>query len=256
MITLIGAILISVVAVYLSRRIAIKIGAVAKLRKDRWHCSGDIPKLAGPAILLSIVPWVNLEQLVILFAFCTVGVLDDLYCLRPLAKALLLLVPSVIAGWLYGLWWVGVTCWLVANALNLLDHADGLAGVTVLVSLQFAGSQLGVAGSGACLGFMFHNFPPARVFLGDGGSLMLGAMLVLCWAPYGPIPTFFAAAVPIADASFVTLRRLREGRKPWVGGTDHTGHILLKAGVSPKILPLIYGGITAIVCSGIRWKIS
>jgi len=245
------ATLISIITIYISKLVAVKVGVVAKVQESRWHRSGNVPKLAGPAILSAIIPWVSWEEWILVLPFCVIGVLDDIYNLRPFTKALFLTIPCTLIGWVVGFWWVGVMCWLVANALNLLDHADGLAGTTAFVALQFAGGAFGIAGSGACLGFLFHNFPPARVFLGDGGSLMLGAMMVLCWAPYGFLSVLLATFVPLAEVMFVTSRRLWEGRRPWIGGTDHSGHILLRRGIPQKILPIIYGSVTAIFCSGI-----
>ncbi len=248
MITLLSATLISIIMVYGTKLIAVKIGAVDKVRADRWHRSDNIPRLAGPGIFLTLVPWVSLEELLILFLFCVIGIIDDLHSLSPLSKALLLSIPSILSGWLLG-WWICVMCWLIANAFNLLDHADGIAGVVALTSLSITGSQFGMAGAGACLGFLFYNFPPARVFLGDGGSLMLGASIVLCWAPYGEFPLLLAVIVPLSEMTFVTFSRLLRGRKPWIGGTDHSGHILLRLGIPQKLLPFIYGGITFMFCN-------
>jgi UDP-GlcNAc:undecaprenyl-phosphate GlcNAc-1-phosphate transferase len=143
--------------------------------------------------------------------------------------------------------WLAVVYWWVVNAMNLLDHADGLAGSAASGSLAVAGGITGFAGVGACIGFLVHNFPPARAFLGDGGSMLLGALMVSTWSTHGPPSLALGVAVPMADLTFVALRRVLGGRKPWVGGTDHTGHILLRAGVPPRLLPLLYAGLAALV---------
>jgi UDP-GlcNAc:undecaprenyl-phosphate GlcNAc-1-phosphate transferase len=124
----------------------------------------------------------------------------------------------------------------------MLDHADTTASSASIASLLVAGGDVGMVGAGASLGFIVHNWPPARVFLGDGGSLMLGALVVLAWHPYGVLATIAGLAVPLIDALVVVSSRLGRGRAPWQGGTDHTGHRLLEAGVHPRWLPLIYGG--------------
>ena len=111
---------------------------------------------------------------------------------------------------------------------------------------------MGLAGAGASCAFLVYNIPPARVFLGDGGSLMLGALLVLSWSPSGFVATLLGTAIPAADAVFVTMRRLAKRRAPWIGGTDHTGHLLLGAGVRPMVLVIAYGVLSAALGSAGR----
>lgn len=217
-----------------------RVGAVSKVRPDRWHASGVVPRLAGPAMFVAMAPFLSLEQALILGYVCAVGVVDDLRSFSAGAKALALLGGAVIAAFATGSVWVGVALWVACNAVNMLDHADGLAAATVGAAFLGIGGAAGLAGAGACLGFLLFNYPPARVFMGDGGSLLLGAAVVLLTYGDGPLLTAAWLAVPLADAAFVTARRLREGRKPWVGGTDHLGHTLLRAGVPPRVLPLLY----------------
>jgi len=76
--------------------------------------------------------------------------------------------------------------------------------------------------------------------MGDSGSLFLGAAIVLLASQRGFDASLAWIAVPLIDAVFVTTRRLLQGRKPWVGGTDHLGHILLRIGVNRQILPPVY----------------
>jgi UDP-GlcNAc:undecaprenyl-phosphate GlcNAc-1-phosphate transferase len=237
---LLVASLISAAGVFLTRPVAVRVGAVSKVRPDRWHASGVVPRLAGPAMFVAMAPFLSLEQALILGYVCAVGVVDDLRSFSAGAKALALLGGAVIAAFATGSVWVGVALWVACNAVNMLDHADGLAAATVGAAFLGIGGAAGLAGAGACLGFLLFNYPPARVFMGDGGSLLLGAAVVLLTYGDGPLLTAAWLAVPLADAAFVTARRLREGRKPWVGGTDHLGHTLLRAGVPPRVLPLLY----------------
>jgi UDP-GlcNAc:undecaprenyl-phosphate GlcNAc-1-phosphate transferase len=237
---LLVASLISAAGVFLTRPVAVRVGAVSKVRPDRWHASGVVPRLAGPAMFVAMAPFLSLEQALILGYVCAVGVVDDLRSFSAGAKALALLGGAVIAAFATGSVWVGVALWVACNAVNMLDHADGLAAATVGAAFLGIGGAAGFAGAGACLGFLLFNYPPARVFMGDGGSLLLGAAVVLLTYGDGPLLTAAWLAVPLADAAFVTARRLREGRKPWVGGTDHLGHTLLRAGVPPRVLPLLY----------------
>jgi len=241
----VAAAIVTCIAVPLLDPLARRIGVIAHVSPDRWHRTGDIGLHGGPALLLGLLPWTDPGQAAVLAGFCTVGVIDD-YCeLRPAWKATLLILPCSAAAWLTGHLWVGVGCWCASNAVNLLDHADGLAGASAAGSLAVAGGSMGLAGAGASCGFLIHNVPPARVFLGDGGSLMLGALLVLAWSPSGVWATLLGTAVPAADAAFVTMRRLAKRRAPWVGGTDHTGHLILGAGVRPTVLIISYGVLSA-----------
>lgn len=212
------------------------------------------------------------------------GLADDLAELRPatkLAGQLLgasVLVSSGIGIWLTGvyavdvalslLWFVGVT-----NALNFLDNMDGLAAGTgviaagVLAALFLMNGEIGLASlalalAGATLGFLAHNYPPARIFMGDSGSLFLGIFLAgLALAPVpGLSRSLFAVvvvpamilSVPILDTTFVTVSRLLEGRSVAEGGKDHTSHGLVALGMTEKravwtlwILALV-GGIVGL----------
>lgn len=249
-----GAASIGAIATLASRPLAFATGAVANVRGDRWHESGRVPRLAGPALLIALIPWVELEMLLVLTAFCAVGALDDLRPLGVAGKAVLLLVPSVAAAWLTRDPWVAPACWITANSVNMLDHADGAAASACAGSLLVAGGSLGLAGAGASAGFLTQNWPPARVFLGDGGSLMLGALLVLAWREHGPVAWLIGSAVPLLDSAFVVFRRLRNGCKPWVGGTDHSGHELLRQGLHPGALPLLYAA--AAMLAAVSWSLS
>src|SRR5204863_4395801 len=131
------------------------------------------------------------------------------------------------------------------NAVNFLDNMNGMvAGLAAIVLVVFATmsadrgafglavAQLALAG--ACAGFLRYNFPRARIFLGDAGSLLLGyslgASAVLAWigAPqgWGRIGCILMVGYPLFDLIFVVVTRLREGRHVHVGGKDHSNHRL------------------------------
>jgi UDP-GlcNAc:undecaprenyl-phosphate GlcNAc-1-phosphate transferase len=131
------------------------------------------------------------------------------------------------------------------NAVNFLDNMNGmLAGLAAIAFLAFAWGSYGrgahgvaaaqLALAGACIGFLPYNFPSARIFLGDAGSLFLGyslgASAVLAfqggppgWGRLGPV---IALAYPAFDMIFVVITRLRDGRRIYLGGRDHTNHRL------------------------------
>jgi UDP-GlcNAc:undecaprenyl-phosphate GlcNAc-1-phosphate transferase len=133
------------------------------------------------------------------------------------------------------------------NAVNFLDNMNGMvAGLSAIALVGFAWGSIqrgafGVAAAqlalaGACAGFLRYNFPQARIFLGDAGSLLLGyslgASAVMAfvglprgWGQAGPI---LALAYPMFDIIFVVVNRLREGRPISEGGKDHSNHRLAR----------------------------
>lgn len=239
------AFLLSAAGVYLGMRTAPLSGAMAEVRPDRWHTAGMIPKLAGPGMAAGLALALPFEQWLVAGLACAIGVYDDHRRLSPAAKALLLLIPAGAAMLLTGLWWIGPAIWIAANALNLLDHADGIAAAAALAACLFGGNPDGLVAAAAIAGFLVFNLTPARSFMGDGGSLLLGTSLVLLAARQGPLASTAWLALPLADSLLVVISRLRRGQKPWIGGTDHSGHRLLRAGVSPHLLPWIYFGLAA-----------
>ena len=145
-------------------------------------------------------------------------------------------------------WLVGVT-----NAINWLDGLDGLAAgvagiaaiglVSVSFSLhQVAAGFLAAALAGCCLGFLRHNFNPARIFMGDGGSYFLGFTLaaISIVGPAKGLTTvslllpLLILSLPVADMSAVIMGRLREGRSPFYPDRRHLHHRLLRAGFSHR----------------------
>ncbi|WP_245495632.1 MULTISPECIES: undecaprenyl/decaprenyl-phosphate alpha-N-acetylglucosaminyl 1-phosphate transferase [unclassified Mesorhizobium] len=239
-VTLIGALLIAVPCVWLFARLAKRIGAVSKVKGDRWHTSGEIPRLAGPALLIAMSPWLPIGHSILLALFCLIGALDDVRTLSAASKAAALAAAAILAGVITGVWWLPIVVWVSCNAVNMLDHADGLAGGTAAAAFFGLGGDIGMASAGACIGFLCFNYPPARVFMGDSGSLLLGTAIALHASERGFCSSLAWIAVPLIDALFVIIRRLREGRRPWIGGTDHLGHTLLRVGVGSKILPVLY----------------
>lgn len=160
---------------------------------------------------------------------------------------------------------------LTVNAVNFIDGLDGLAaGVTAIAALAFFiySYQLSVVHhldrataptlitallAGACLGFLPHNFHPARIFMGDSGSMLLGLMLAAATVSLtgqldtnalGALDLFPALlplllplavlAVPIGDLLFAVARRTRAGRSPFSPDMAHLHHRLLRVGHSQR----------------------
>jgi UDP-GlcNAc:undecaprenyl-phosphate GlcNAc-1-phosphate transferase len=208
--------------------------------------------------------------LILTFAF---GLLDDFRGLAPSTK---LAGQAVIASLLFfggirveiieidALAYLTTVLWVVGlmNAVNLIDNMDGLAGGIVTI----AGIGLGIsalpenpmaailagAAAGAAAGFLVHNFPPARVFMGDAGSLVCGFLLAaaaLLHTATGAANVGLAVlaplallALPIFDTALVTASRRLGGRSISQGGKDHTSHRLAALGLSDRgVVVLLYG---------------
>lgn len=162
------------------------------------------------------------------------------------------------------LWVVGVT-----NAMNLLDNMDGLsAGIAFIASFflfvmaahngQFLVATLAIALAGCAAGFLRSNFHPARIYMGDAGSLFLGFMLATLSLklrfPIAPrvvglgVPVVLLA-IPLFDTVLVTINRLYHHRSPLSGGRDHTSHRLVFVGIPvPVSVTLIYLLATSAGC--------
>lgn len=158
--------------------------------------------------------------------------------------------------------WIVTVVWIVglSNAVNMIDGMDGLAGgISLIAALSFGGLflALGQAGgaivsfalSGAIVGFLFFNFPPARIFMGDSGSLFLGYCLaVLPLLGTGANPgefSFLAAgtivAIPVLDVFAAILRRRRRGQGVMTPDREHLHHKLMDLGLDARqILALVY----------------
>ncbi len=244
-----------------------------------WYMLGGGPERAlslRPS--QSLVGWTPGQGLLLASsAAFLLGLVDDLLKLRPLAKlagqiaAASVLVVSGIGVWLTGFyavdvvlslfWFVGIT-----NALNLLDNMDGLAagvaaiaGAYLAVLFAFEGATelmtLAMAFTAALVGFLAHNYPPARIFMGDSGSLFVGLLLGgLALAPVPGLSRNLAAVlaapvlilgVPILDTTLVTVGRLLEGRPVSEGGRDHTSHRLVALGLPETRTVWLLWGLAA-----------
>jgi UDP-N-acetylmuramyl pentapeptide phosphotransferase/UDP-N-acetylglucosamine-1-phosphate transferase len=154
------------------------------------------------------------------------------------------------------------------NAVNFLDNMNGMvvgmAGIA-LIAFAIGSAARGATGTaaaqlamaGACAGFLPWNFPRARIFLGDAGSLFLGyslgasAVLAVSASPPGiaRIGPLFALAYPAFDLIFVVVNRLREGRPVHQGGRDHSNHKLSSVIQCPKRTVILLWCSTAALCA-------
>jgi UDP-GlcNAc:undecaprenyl-phosphate GlcNAc-1-phosphate transferase len=264
------------------RAVALWRGWVSTPSPDRWH-QRDTALFGGVAIygatvvaFLQFVPIQNDQTLLGIlvggsFMFL-VGLIDDIKKSPPYAKLLGQIVaactavysgisfemlPTVLAVPVTVLWIVGVT-----NAFNLIDNMDGLAaGIAVIAGgILFFYSYLNdvlfvalvsLALVGASLGFLIFNFHPARIFMGDSGSMFIGYLVavVAIMGTANHVSSLLATlivpitvlGVPIFDTAFVTLLRRVRGSAITQGGRDHASHRLVTLGLSErKAVLLIY----------------
>lgn len=264
-----------------ARALALRFGIVAVPNSRSVHTS-PLPYLGGVAIYLGFVvaaaAALGLREdlfLVLVFgggAILALGIIDDL---RPLSALTKLLVEFAVAGvvvwsgvrigWVTnpfgglfytGLWGIPLTMlWIVivTNLVNVIDGLDGLAaGITTIVALTllFACRQSGqvhtalltAALAGSTLGFLPHNFNPAKIIMGDAGALFLGFTIAVI-SVEGPIKSaatvamfvpVLALGVPILDAAFAVWRRAVSKRSVATADRDHLHHRLLKMGYSQR----------------------
>lgn len=151
-----------------------------------------------------------------------------------------------------------ITILVVVNAFNLIDGVDGLAGTLGLVSTLFFGvvfaiekdfsfSILSFSMAASLLAFLSYNYSPAKIFMGDTGSLLLGlvnAVLVIRFINTASLPGtvlhlsaapaigFAALFVPLMDTLRVTVVRVYQGRSPFDPDVNHIHHLLMKRGLS------------------------
>lgn len=262
-------------------RLAMRVGAVDEPR-DRGLAARATPLLGGLAILAGVLVaaaiWLPVDRQTtgILLGAATialVGGIDDVFELSPAVKLVGQVVAALIpvaagvrvenvtlpfagalqfhaagGGLLTVIGLVGLM-----NVVNFSDGVDGLAaGVCAISAVAFSiiAFDLGrdVAGvlaaivAGAAIGFLFHNFHPASVFMGDCGALLLGFLLG-CVAVQGTLKTnalialvapLAILAVPFLDTGFVIARRLKYKRAPWSADAHHFHHRLARIGFSQR----------------------
>jgi UDP-GlcNAc:undecaprenyl-phosphate/decaprenyl-phosphate GlcNAc-1-phosphate transferase len=206
-----------------------------------------------------------------------VGLMDDFKNIKPQTKLVGQIMAASLVTFLgYRLHWfnsltldtIATMFWIVGvtNAFNLIDNMDGLcAGVGMVASVALAvlfhgmapeAFRLALILAGALVGFLVYNFKPAKIFMGDCGSLVIGfsiSLLALYYPETGP-STYLATIavpvlillVPILDTSLVTIIRLLSGRKASTGGRDHTSHRLVLIGFSERSSVLFLYGVGAV----------
>lgn len=216
-----------------------------------------------------------------------IGLIDDRYHLRGRQKLIgqiiaagilvssgLIVQQVQVFGWKIELGLLAIPFtmfWLLGaiNALNLIDGLDGLAGsIGVILSLAIAGmacmtvhegdALVAMALCGGLLGFLIYNLPPATIYLGDAGSMLVGLMLgalAMESSFKGPATIALMAptviwAIPILDVGMAILRRKLTGRSIYETDRGHLHHCLLRRGVSGRMTVILIGVLCAVTAIG------
>jgi len=237
--------------------------------------------------------WLTVDQRTLEYApmlflsgalFCALGLWDDRYGMRPLHKFLGQIVASLPfvlfgitidqvsgLGWVVDLGLLGIPLtvfWLVAcsNLINLMDGLDGLAASISLVaaltiSLLAVVAKLPVVAGlnlilvGVLLGFLMHNWNPAKIFMGDSGSLTLGFLVgafslessFKTAAGLTFVPLFVLLSIPMFDTTMAIIRRKLNGRGIGEADRQHFHHCLRDMGLSTRQSVLVIAGLCAMM---------
>jgi UDP-N-acetylmuramyl pentapeptide phosphotransferase/UDP-N-acetylglucosamine-1-phosphate transferase len=278
--------LLSAASIVPLRRVALRWGLTDRPGGHKAHAR-PVPYLGGIAIALGTIlpplaaaaaagmlgaaPALDSGVIAILLAAGSImllGLIDDVGSLPAVTRLVVETVAAtgvVLSGVqapVTGSWADGpiTVLWIVVltNSFNLLDNMDGALAAVATVTAAVLAAAAAVQGrpalalllstlAFASLGYLPHNWPPARIFMGDSGSLFIGFTLacaaVLLVRGQGPdgvsagllLPTFVATV----DTGVVFLSRIRAGRSPLMGGTDHVSHRLRRLGLGPRLVPAV-----------------
>lgn len=273
------SLIISIILTPIVRKIGYKVKAL-DYPNDRKVHDKPIPRIGGIAFYLSILltnlifnKTIIVEKILLGGSLIfIIGLVDDFIELKPAPKFWLTFLAILISvfigirlesfkipytnisiyGWLA---YVFSFLWLlgISNAMNFIDGLDGLAaGVSAISSFSlliialllkriesaiFLSSMLGGA-----LGFLFFNFPPASIIMGDSGAMFLGFLLsaisITGVLKFSTLINLFVPIMilgfPILDTIFSIIRRIAEGRAPWKFDKDHIHHRFLKIGMDTR----------------------
>ena len=252
---------LAIVGTPIAREAALRFGVVDQPDGALKNHQQPVAYLGGLAVFIAFLLSIGMtfefdqELLGLLLAstiVTTVGLIDDFGALTPKPKAIgqvvavfVLIKSGIMVQVAIMPWWLRLVItvvWLVglSNAFNLVDILDGLASglgvisATFLLVVALLNGRLMVAAFtvaliGALLGFLRFNFYPATIYLGDCGSLFIGLTLgalamVMDYTAHNPLgwlAPLYILAVPIIDTVYVTVLRVKAGRKIYYGSPDH-----------------------------------
>ncbi len=290
------ALILSLLLVPLVAKLAIKIGAVDKPNARKVH-TRIMPRMGGLAIYISFFAVLFLsqgmtKQLLGLFLGGTVlvlvGIVDDMKDIPAKVKlcgqivaACIVVGSGVRVDFMTDIFFGGMfqlsvfsapftVIWIVAiiNAVNLIDGLDGLAaGISTIAAItmaivgyasgQYLMASMAMILIGATLGFLKYNFHPAKIFMGDTGSMFLGYNLsVLAVMGFAKsftmlslVPPLLVLAIPILDTLFAIIRRKMNNKPIFKPDKNHLHHCLLKYGFSHRNTVLVIYAVSAVLAA-------
>jgi UDP-GlcNAc:undecaprenyl-phosphate/decaprenyl-phosphate GlcNAc-1-phosphate transferase len=250
-------------------------------RSDRWHRK-PVAQFGGIAIIIAFVAAAGLSGIHarllavvgLTVVIAAIGFCDDVRSWRPITRLILefaIAAATVSLGLVYPLrsaHWINICftlAWIVGitNAFNLLDNMDGLAAgigiiAGIILSLLTPDAHLRLLTLvfvGAIGGFLIFNFKPAKIFMGDTGSLAIGYYLAsasllatehlstVSSILFVPVLVLF---IPVFDTILVSVTRRINGRAISAGARDHTSHRLVLLGISERKAVLLLYGLAAL----------
>ena len=253
------------------------------LPNDRSLHEIPTPRIGGLGILFGIITWFALfgPRGMLAIALPTLGLavislMDDYFGLRARVRLPIHMIAAVAFIWLMGIsdWVVVLSAFFLivwmTNLYNFMDGTDGLAGGMALFGFGAYGFAAWHAGmpdmawmnwaiAAAALGFLIFNFPPARVFMGDAGSIPLGFLAGALgvsgweqkiWPAWFPVLVFSPFLV---DATVTVMRRGLRGERIWQAHKSHYYQRLVRLGYSHRQLALREYGLMAAVGASALW---
>src|SRR6266851_7103601 len=213
-----------------------------------------LPKLIAQtvAVLIILAPWGTEFNGILIFTFNNpfgTEVQPTLFLFTHDTLISLIAIPAVLFTWF---WIVGMM-----NTVNLIDGLDGLAtGVVAIAALfitiisfvlgQYSIAILSAIFTGATLGFLPHNWNPAKIFMGDSGSMFLGLGLAVLSIMGGAkiALAIIVLGVPILDVAVVMINRIRRGQSPLHYDKTHLHYRLMATGLNARQICLVFYGLT------------
>jgi UDP-GlcNAc:undecaprenyl-phosphate GlcNAc-1-phosphate transferase len=273
------------VAIFIAVALPMLAGILAVLfvRTERWEAW--LPAVVEHLPRLGETMPTAIALLLCMGVLHVMGVVDDRRALGPFVK----LGVQIVAAAVMAIWFevrlfellgpvasvIVTVIWIVAitNAINFLDNMDGLAaGVSaiaagLLMAATIINEQWFIAATlallvGGLIGFLMLNFPPAKIFMGDGGSLVIGFLLAVLTARttfyhadlgggwYGVFMPVIVLAIPLYDFVSVTTIRLMQGKSPFVGDQQHFSHRLVQRGLSRRGAVIVIWSFAAVTGIG------
>ena len=248
---------------------------------ERSSHSSPTPRGGGIGIVGTVAAgWLLLNGqtlihvLLLALGIAVISLLDDLYSLGPVMRFLVHSAAAAGLMFISGYWKqfqfapamninVGVAggivmfLWIVGltNAYNFMDGIDGIAGTQAVVAaagwyLMATSQPMTVASiliGGASIGFLLHNWPPARIFMGDVGSAFLGFSFAALGAVEGVrdprliVPAILVVWPFVFDTSFTMLRRLKRRERIYEAHRSHLYQRMVQTGMTHQAVTLIYG---------------